>query len=44
MTKLSEDNPLDKFDDEFFDLYKKEDLQRIQVDFIRKHKIEFVDK
>lgn len=39
-----ENNPLNKFDDEFFNLYKKEDLQKIQVDFIRKHKIEFIDK
>lgn len=43
-SKSYEDNPLNKFDDEFFDLYNKEDLQRIQVDFIRKHKIEFIDK
>lgn len=39
-----ENNPLNKFDDEFFNLYNKEDLQKIQVDFIRKHKIEFIDK
>ena len=39
-----ENNPLNKFDDEFFNLYKKEYLQKIQVDFIRKHKIEFIDK
>jgi hypothetical protein len=43
-SKSYEDNPLNKFDDEFFDLYNKEDLQKIQVDFIRKHKIEFIDK
>jgi len=39
-----ENNPLNKFDDEFFNLYNKEDLQKIHVDFIRKHKIEFIDK
>jgi hypothetical protein len=43
-SKSYEDNPLNKFDYEFFDLYNKEDLQKIQVDFIRKHKIEFIDK
>ena len=43
-SKSYDDNPLNKFDDEFFDLYNKEDLQTIQVEFIRKHKIEFIDK
>ncbi len=38
------DNPLNKFDDVFYDLYKTENLQQIQVDFIRKHKTEFIDK
>ncbi|MBJ7427977.1 MAG: DUF4375 domain-containing protein [Bacteroidia bacterium] len=39
-----DNNPLNKFDDEFYELYNKEDLQKIQVDFIRKHKTEFIDK
>lgn len=43
-SKSYEDNPLSKFDDEFFEIYKSEDLQQIQVDFIRKHKTEFIDK
>jgi hypothetical protein len=43
-SKSYDDNPLNKFDDEFYDLYHKEDLQQIQVDFIRKHKTEFIDK
>jgi hypothetical protein len=43
-SKSYDDNPLNKFDDEFYDLYKKEDLQKIQVDFIRNHKQDFIDK
>ncbi|EOR94147.1 hypothetical protein ADIARSV_2681 [Arcticibacter svalbardensis MN12-7] len=43
-SKSYDDNPLNKFDDEFYVLYKNEDLQKIQVNFIRKHKIEFIDK
>ncbi len=43
-SKSYEDNPLNKFDDEFYDLYKTENLQQIQVTFIRKHKAEFIDK
>ncbi len=42
-SKSYEDNPLNKFDDEFYDLYKTENLEQIQVDFIRKHKTEFID-
>jgi len=43
-SKSYEDNPLDKFDDEFYDLEKSENLQKLQVDFIRKNKAQFVDK
>ena len=43
-SKSYDDNPLNKFDDEFYELYKTENLQQIQVDFIRKHKTEFIDK
>jgi len=43
-SKSYDDNPLNKFDDEFYDLYKTENLQQVQVDFIRKHKTEFIDK
>ena len=42
-SKSYEDNPLNEFDDEFYDLYQTENLQQIQVDYIRKHKTEFVD-
>jgi hypothetical protein len=43
-SKSYDDNPLNKYDDEFYDLYKVENLQKIQVEYIRKHKFEFVDK
>ncbi len=43
-SKSYDDNPLKKFDDEFYDLYKTENLQQLQVRFIRKHIIEFIDK
>lgn len=42
-SKSYEDNPLNKFDNEFYELYKTENLQQMQVDFIRKHKAEFID-
>jgi len=42
-SKSYEDNPLNKFDDEFYALYKTENLQELQVEFIRKHKHEFID-
>ncbi|WP_231596013.1 DMP19 family protein [Sphingobacterium endophyticum] len=42
-SKSYDDNPLNKFDDEFSELYKTENLQQIQVDYIRKNKKEFID-
>lgn len=36
-------NPLEKFDFEFYDLYKKEDLQKLQVKFIRRNVQYFID-
>ncbi|MEO7488816.1 MAG: DUF4375 domain-containing protein [Ferruginibacter sp.] len=42
-SKSYDDNPLGEFDDAFYDLSMKEDLQKIQVDFIRNHKQEFID-
>jgi hypothetical protein len=38
-----EDNPLNKFDDEFYALYKIENLQELQINFIRKNKEFFID-
>lgn len=42
-SKSYNDNPLNKFDNQFYDLYKTEDLQQIQVNFIRNNKTEFID-
>ncbi|MEP7376173.1 MAG: DUF4375 domain-containing protein [Chitinophagaceae bacterium] len=43
-SKSYDDNPLNKFDDEFYELYRKENLQQLQVDFTKKHKQDFIDK
>jgi uncharacterized C2H2 Zn-finger protein len=43
-SKSYSDNPLDRFDEEFYELNKNETLQRIQVDYIRNHKLEFIGK
>ncbi|MGN6438005.1 MAG: DMP19 family protein [Agriterribacter sp.] len=43
-SKSYDDNPLNKFDNEFYDLYEEETLQKIQIDFIRNHKQDFIDK
>ena len=43
-SKSYEDNPLNKLDSEFYELYKTEKLMQIQVDYIRKYKSDFVDK
>ncbi|GGZ32436.1 hypothetical protein GCM10007049_27400 [Echinicola pacifica] len=42
-SKSYDENPLNDFDTEFYELYKTENLQQIQVDFIRKNKKEFID-
>lgn len=46
VTKYQEkfvDDPLEEFDDEFFDLNKTKNLEKLLVDYIRKHKKELVD-
>jgi len=43
-SKSYDDNPLNDFDTEFYDLYKTENMQQIQVDYIRKNKKQFIDK
>ncbi|WP_218127694.1 DMP19 family protein [Niabella drilacis] len=43
-SKSYDNNPLDVYDDAFYALYKKENLQQIQVDYIRKHKQDFVSE
>lgn len=43
-SKSYEDNPLNDLDDEFYELYQTENLQQIQVDYIRQNKNEFTAK
>ena len=40
-SKSYEDNPLNNFDTEFYALYKTENLQQLQVDFVRRRKSQF---
>lgn len=42
-SKSYENNPLNQLDDEFYELYNKEDLQQLQVAFIRKNKKDFLN-
>lgn len=42
-SKSYDDNPLNEFDSEFHELYNAENLQQLQIEFIRKNKIEFID-
>ncbi|RKF38506.1 hypothetical protein BCY89_27195 [Sphingobacterium siyangense] len=42
-SKSYENNPLNKFDEEFYKLNDVKNLQKIQVDYIRKNKKEFTD-
>lgn len=42
--KSYDDNPLNELDDEFYDLYKTEKLEDLQIEYIRQHKSEFIDK
>lgn len=42
-SKSYENNPLNKFDDEFYKLNETKKLQKIQVDYIRKNKKHFTD-
>ncbi len=43
-SKSYEDNPLNDLDNEFYELYQTENLQQIQVDYIRQNKNDFTDK
>ena len=43
-SKSYEDNPLNDLDTKFYELYKTENLQQVQVDYIRKNKKDFIDK
>jgi hypothetical protein len=42
-SKSYDENPLNDFDTEFYELYQTENLQQIQVEYIRKDKTEFVN-
>ncbi|MGJ1291316.1 MULTISPECIES: DMP19 family protein [Sphingobacterium] len=42
-SKSYENNPLNKFDEEFYKLNDAKNLQKILVDYIRKNKKEFID-
>ncbi len=42
-SKSYDDNPLNSLDTEFYELYKREDLHKLQVDFIRRNKQQFID-
>ncbi len=42
-SKSYDDNPLNKYDDDFYILNKSESLQQIQVAYIRKNKSDFID-
>ena len=43
-SKSYDDNPLNDLDHAFYALDKAEDLQRLQIDFIRKNKKDFITK
>lgn len=43
-SKSYEDNPLDEYDDEFYELYDVENLNDLQIEYIRANKSEFVKK
>ena len=42
-SKSYHNNPLNELDEEFYRLYSTEDLQTLQVEFIRNHKKEFIN-
>lgn len=42
-SESDEDDPLDCFNTEFYALYQSENLEQIQVEYIRNHKREFIE-
>jgi len=42
-SKSYKDNPLNKFDNEFYDLEKKQNISKLRIKYIREHKSEFVN-
>lgn len=43
-SKSYNDNPLNKLDEEFYNLYNNENLGDLQISYIRKNKDQFIDK
>ncbi|SHM03981.1 DUF4375 domain-containing protein [Mucilaginibacter sp. OK098] len=43
-SKSYNDNPLNEFDNEFYELYKVENLQQLQIDFIRRNLFNFIEE
>jgi hypothetical protein len=43
-SKSYEDNPLNDFDDEFYELDKTENISQLRIKYIKAHKDEFIDK
>ena len=43
-SKSYDDNPLNELDSIFYELANTEDIQKLQADFIRKNKADFIDK
>jgi hypothetical protein len=43
-SKSYEENPLNKFDSEYYNLCETENLEQLQINYVRINKIEFIDK
>lgn len=43
-SKSYKDNVLNNFDTEFYELYKRENLYQLQINFIRNHKSDFIEQ
>jgi hypothetical protein len=43
-SKSYEDNPLNDFDDEFYELDKTENISQLRIKYIKAHKDQFIDK
>ena len=43
-SKSYENNPLNEMDDIFYELYGKENLEQLQINYIRENKLDFIDQ
>ena len=43
-SKSYEDNPLNDFDNEFYELDKNENISQLRIKYIKSNKAEFIDK